>query len=54
MRRGQVKLGSFINYMLSITPPLYACKTLVTLCVFRVVLGQKTPNSLRWVHLTVI
>ena len=26
----------------------------ITLCIFRVVLGQKRQNSLRWVHLKVI
>ena len=29
-------------------------KALIILGVFRVVLGQKKPNSLRWVHFIVI
>ena len=32
----------------------FLSKALITLGVFKVVLGQKTPNSLRWVHLIVI
>ena len=34
--------------------PKIKTKALITLCVSRVPLGQKTQHSLRWVHLKVI
>ena len=47
-------LGSHVEKLIMIEMQ-YRCnskkiKAVITLCIIRVALGQKTQNSLRWVH----